>query len=168
MASIEPMLQISRVSKRFELAGDTIEALSPIELAIARGEFVCLIGASGCGKSTLLRIIAGFETASAGEVLVAGKPVAGPGPDRGMVFQDYGLFPWMTVRQNIGFGPTQRGLPRPEVRDIAHVLRERHVLRSDALRIKLEPYRDADRSLLAVRMQVEVQMDLRARLDQPP
>jgi ABC-type nitrate/sulfonate/bicarbonate transport system ATPase subunit len=119
MASIEPMLQISRVSKRFELAGDTIEALSPIELAIARGEFVCLIGASGCGKSTLLRIIAGFETASAGEVLVAGKPVAGPGPDRGMVFQDYGLFPWMTVRQNIGFGPTQRGLPRPEVRDIA-------------------------------------------------
>ena len=119
MASTEPMLTISRVSKRFELAGDTIEALSPIELSIARGQFVCLIGASGCGKSTLLRIVAGFETASAGEVRVAGKPVTGPGPDRGMVFQDYGLFPWMTVQQNIGFGPTQRGLPRPEVRDIA-------------------------------------------------
>jgi NitT/TauT family transport system ATP-binding protein len=115
---VSPMLEISRVSKRFDVAGDTIEALSPLNLAIAQGEFVCLIGASGCGKSTLLRIIAGFETASAGEVLVAGKPVTGPGPDRGMVFQDYGLFPWMTVRQNIGFGPTQRGLPRPEVRAI--------------------------------------------------
>jgi NitT/TauT family transport system ATP-binding protein len=116
---VSPMLEISRVSKRFDVAGDTIEALSPLNLAIAQGEFVCLIGASGCGKSTLLRIIAGFETASAGEVLVAGKPVTGPGPDRGMVFQDYGLFPWMTVRQNIGFGPTQRGLPRAEVRAIA-------------------------------------------------
>jgi ABC-type Fe3+/spermidine/putrescine transport system ATPase subunit len=67
------MLQVSRVSKRFEVAGDTIEALSPIDLAIGRGEFICLIGASGCGKSTLLRIIAGFETASAGAVLVAGS-----------------------------------------------------------------------------------------------
>ena len=114
-----PMLEIQRVSKRFQLAGDTIEALSPVDLTVARGEFICLIGASGCGKSTLLRIIAGFETASSGKVLVAGKPVTGPGPDRGMVFQDYALFPWMTVRQNIGFGPRQRGRSRSEVRDVA-------------------------------------------------
>ncbi len=114
-----PMLEIQRVSKRFQLAGDTIEALSPVDLTIARGEFICLIGASGCGKSTLLRIIAGFETSSSGKVLVAGKPVTGPGPDRGMVFQDYALFPWMTVRQNIGFGPRQRGRSRSEVRDVA-------------------------------------------------
>ncbi len=114
-----PMLDIRQVSKRFQLDGDTIEALTPIDLAIARGEFICLIGASGCGKSTLLRIIAGFETASSGEVFAAGKKVAGPGPDRGMVFQDYALFPWMTVRQNIGFGPRQRGLRRDEVRDVA-------------------------------------------------
>jgi len=114
-----PMLDIQRVSKRFQVGGDVIEALSPVDLAIARGDFICLIGASGCGKSTLLRIIAGFETASTGKVLAAGKPVTGPGPDRGMVFQDYALFPWMTVRQNIGFGPRQRGLARSEVHDIA-------------------------------------------------
>jgi ABC-type nitrate/sulfonate/bicarbonate transport system ATPase subunit len=119
MADAPPMIEIRRVSKRFLVAGDTIEALSPIDLAIARGEFVCLIGASGCGKSTLLRIIAGFETASAGEVRIAGRPVKGPGSDRGMVFQDYALFPWMTVRQNIGFGPRRRGLPRKEVNKIA-------------------------------------------------
>ena len=112
-------LEIQGVRKRFDVGGDSIEALAPIDLSIAAGEFVCLIGASGCGKSTLLRIIAGFETASAGTVRVSGKPVSGPGPDRGMVFQDYALFPWMTVRQNIGFGARQRGLPRGEVRDIA-------------------------------------------------
>ena len=78
-------------------------------------EVVCLIGASGCGKSTLLRIIAGFEEPTTGEVLVHGKPVTGPGRDRGMVFQDYALFPWMTVRQNISFGPRQRQLPRGEI-----------------------------------------------------
>lgn len=119
MASAAPMLEVRRVSKRFQTGGETIEALSPVDLTIARGAFLCLIGASGCGKSTLLRIVAGFETASAGEVIASGKKVTGPGPDRGMVFQDYALFPWMTVRQNIGFGPRQRGLPRKEVGDIA-------------------------------------------------
>ena len=119
MADVPPMIEIRRVSKRFLVAGDTIEALSPIDLVMARGEFICLIGASGCGKSTLLKIIAGFETASAGDVLTAGKRVTGPGSDRGMVFQDYALFPWMTVQQNIGFGPRQRGLPRKEVNEIA-------------------------------------------------
>jgi NitT/TauT family transport system ATP-binding protein/sulfonate transport system ATP-binding protein len=74
-----------------------------------------MIGASGCGKSTLLRIIAGFEEPTTGEVAIDGKPVTGPGSDRGMVFQDYALFPWMTVRQNISFGPRQRHLAREEI-----------------------------------------------------
>jgi len=74
-----------------------------------------MIGASGCGKSTLLRIIAGFEEPTTGDVSIDGKVITGPGSDRGMVFQDYALFPWMTVRQNISFGPRQRRLPRAEI-----------------------------------------------------
>jgi NitT/TauT family transport system ATP-binding protein len=108
-------LRIDHVSKRF----DAFEALKGADLKIAAGEFVCLIGASGCGKSTLLRIVAGFETASEGQVLMDGRPVDGPGPERGMVFQDYGLFPWLSVRGNIGFGPAARGKPKAEVEAIA-------------------------------------------------
>ena len=115
----ETLLSIRGLTKRFAVGDDEIEALAPIDLTIARGEFVCLIGASGCGKSTLLRIIAGFEEPTTGEVSVLGKPITGPGSDRGMVFQDYALFPWMTVRQNIGFGPRQRGLLRSEIKAVA-------------------------------------------------
>src|ERR1700722_10261488 len=111
----EPILRIERVNKRFKTNGGEIEALRAVDLSIGRGEFICLIGASGCGKSTLLRMIGGFETPSEGQVLMNGAPVAAPGPDRGMVFQDYGLFPWLTVRRNIGFGPAARGVPRPQV-----------------------------------------------------
>jgi ABC-type nitrate/sulfonate/bicarbonate transport system ATPase subunit len=110
---------IRGVSKRFIVDEGEVEALGRIDLGIPRGQFLCLIGASGCGKSTMLRIIAGFEEPTTGEVLVGDKPISGPGSDRGMVFQDYALFPWMTVRQNIGFGPRQR-LPRPEVDAIAN------------------------------------------------
>jgi NitT/TauT family transport system ATP-binding protein len=112
-----PIIEIRHVAKRFALREQTIHALEGAELAIRKGEFVCLIGASGCGKSTLLRIIAGFETPSAGQALMWGKPIDGPDPSRGMVFQDYALFPWLTVRDNIGFGPRSRGRPRAEVRD---------------------------------------------------
>ena len=114
-----PHVAIRGVSKRFQVGDGEVEALARIDASIERGAFVCLIGASGCGKSTLLRVIAGFEEPTTGEVLVEGKPVTAPGSDRGMVFQDYALFPWMTVRQNIGFGPRQRQLPRKEVEDIA-------------------------------------------------
>ena len=108
-------LTVRGVTKRFTVGDDEVEALAPVDLAIPGGEFVCMIGASGCGKSTLLRIIAGFEEPTTGEVAIDGKPVTGPGSDRGMVFQDYALFPWMTVRQNISFGPRQRHLARDEV-----------------------------------------------------
>jgi nitrate ABC transporter ATP-binding subunit len=114
-----PQLSIRGVTKRFTVGDDEIEALARIDVSIAKGEFVCLIGASGCGKSTLLRIVAGFEEPTTGSVLSDGKPITGPGSDRGMVFQDYALFPWMTVRQNIGFGPRQRDLPRGQVEAIA-------------------------------------------------
>jgi NitT/TauT family transport system ATP-binding protein len=111
------LIRVDYVTKRFDGPAGEIVALERANLAIDQGEFVCLIGASGCGKSTLLRIVAGFEAASEGQVLMAGSPVAGPG--RGMVFQDYGLFPWLSVRQNIAFGPAARGLPRAKVGEIA-------------------------------------------------
>jgi NitT/TauT family transport system ATP-binding protein len=108
------LLEIEHVSKEFELNGQTIHALRDTNLVINKGEFICLIGASGCGKSTLMRIIAGFETATSGEVRLRGRKVTEPGPDRGMVFQDYALFPWLSVRDNIAFGPVERGLPKDE------------------------------------------------------
>jgi NitT/TauT family transport system ATP-binding protein len=113
-----PILDIQGVGKTYTLGDARIEALRDANLTVKKGEFVCLIGASGCGKSTLLRIVAGFEQPSAGSALMWSKPIAGPGPDRGMVFQDYGLFPWLTVRENIGFGPMSRGLGKAETRDI--------------------------------------------------
>ena len=103
-------LSVRDVSKTFTIGEERIEALHHVSLDVQKGEFVCLIGASGCGKSTLLRIIAGFEKPSSGDVRVYDAPIGGPGSDRGMVFQDYALFPWMTVRQNIAFGPRQKNL----------------------------------------------------------
>lgn len=114
-----PILDIANVSKVFSLHGRPIHALKDVNLQIQKGEFVCLIGASGCGKSTLLRIMGGFESVSTGVARMYHTPISEPGPDRGMVFQDYGLFPWLTVRQNIAFGPKQRGLPEVKLREIA-------------------------------------------------
>ena len=112
-----PILEAAHVTKRFDFQGRDIVALEDASLSIRKGEFVCLIGPSGCGKSTLLRMIAGFEDVSEGRLHMWGKPVGGPGPDRGMVFQDYGLFPWLTVARNVGFGPAARGRPAAEVAD---------------------------------------------------
>ncbi len=119
MKATHPTLTINHVAKYFDLKGGSVEALRDINLTINKGEFVCLIGASGCGKSTLLRIIAGFEKASSGTVEMYGASITGPGPERGMVFQDFALFPWLTVRQNIGFGPRQRGLVKDKVDEIS-------------------------------------------------
>ena len=111
-----PLLQAINAGKIYP--GGT-EALRNANLTIASGEFVCLIGTSGCGKSTLLRMIAGFETPTSGQIAMNGKPITGPGPDRGMVFQDYGLFPWLTVQGNIAFGPLARGKSKAEAAETA-------------------------------------------------
>lgn len=113
-----PIIDIRNVSKTFWLGEQKIEALSGANLQIRKGEFICLIGASGCGKSTLLRIMAGFEQPTGGEALMWGKPITEPGPSRGMVFQDYALFPWLTVRNNIAFGPKSQGRSTGEVKEI--------------------------------------------------
>jgi len=110
-----PGVELSAVGKRYESGGKVTEALRDVSLTLPDGEFVSLIGASGCGKSTLLRIVAGFERATAGRVMVSGQPVSRPGPDRGVVFQDYGLFPWLTVAANVAYGPRQRGATKAEV-----------------------------------------------------
>ena len=106
----EVILELKDLEKVFSTAKGDVTALKNINFKAQRREFVCVIGASGCGKSTLIRILAGLESASAGEVLLDGKPVSGPGPDRGMVFQGYTLFPWLTVKKNVMFGLRSQGL----------------------------------------------------------
>lgn len=106
-------LVIKGVSRIFPgvRGGDAVQALQPTDLEIARNDFVTILGPSGCGKSTLLRIVAGLDKPTTGSVALAGKPVRGPGADRGMVFQSYTLFPWLTVRENVAFGLREKGLP---------------------------------------------------------
>jgi NitT/TauT family transport system ATP-binding protein len=94
--------------------GRSVLALSDISLEIRPREFLSLLGPSGCGKSTLLYLVGGFLPIEGGRILVEGKPVAAPGPDRGIVFQHFALFPWKTVRSNILYGLERQGLPRPE------------------------------------------------------
>ena len=99
-------IHAQNLGKDFALDGRTLNVLSDVNVDIADGRFACLLGPSGCGKSTFLRCVAGLEAATRGELLVDDRPVLGPGPDRTMVFQDYALFPWYTVAQNIAFGLT--------------------------------------------------------------
>jgi NitT/TauT family transport system ATP-binding protein len=103
-------VQIKDVSVRFGSKGRMTEAASRVSLEVQPGEFVSIIGPSGCGKSTLLNIVAGFIQPSEGEALLDGQPIGGPGADRGVVFQQYSLFPWMTVRKNVEFGLKMKGL----------------------------------------------------------
>jgi len=103
------VLSLRNLQKTFETKDGPHLAFERTSLDVHRREFICIIGPSGCGKSTLIRIVAGLEDSSAGEILVDGHPVSGPGPDRGMVFQGYTLFPWRTVRQNVMFGLEMRG-----------------------------------------------------------
>ena len=113
------MIAIERLSKTFESARGTSHlALSDISLNVAAGEFVSVLGPSGCGKSTLLYIVGGFVTPSTGAVRVADKPVTGPGPDRGPVFQEFALFPWKTVEQNVALALKQQKLSRAEKREL--------------------------------------------------
>ncbi len=110
----DAQLQIRNVHKTFLSAERAVVALKAITLDIRKGEFVCLLGPSGCGKSTLLNAIAGFSGPSEGSITVEGKPVTGPGPERGMVFQEYALFPWMSVEANIAFGLDIKGIKGAE------------------------------------------------------
>ena len=109
-------IAVRGVAKTFNSAiGEDVTALDGIDLDISAGEFVSVVGPSGCGKSTLLNVLAGFEAPSRGEALMDGRKITGPGPERGVVFQEYALFPWMTVAGNVGFGPGSRGVASSEI-----------------------------------------------------
>ena len=103
------ILDVKNLNKQFDTPQGTVTALKDINFQVHKREFVCVIGPSGCGKSTLIRTLAGLETQSSGSVLLDGKEVHGPGPDRGMVFQGYTLFPWLTVKKNVMFGLEMSG-----------------------------------------------------------
>src|SRR3569833_2743502 len=106
-------IAVEAISKRF----DDVLAVDSIDVNIAAGEFVTLVGPSGCGKSTLLYMIGGFVTPPSGRLLADGKPITKPGVDRGIVFQDYARFPWLTVYQNIAYGLQMKGFSPEEERD---------------------------------------------------
>ncbi|PXX43960.1 ABC transporter ATP-binding protein [Undibacterium pigrum] len=108
-------IDIVGVNKIFKTADKEVVALRDINLEIPEGQFVCLLGPSGCGKSTLLNAIAGFSLPTSGHIIANGQKVNAPGPDRGMVFQEYALFPWMTVEQNIAFGLEIKGMGKAEI-----------------------------------------------------
>jgi NitT/TauT family transport system ATP-binding protein len=104
-------ITVSNVTLRYGSGAKTVLALDGLSLDVKPNEFAVIVGPSGCGKSSLLYLIAGLEDRTGGTISVGGKAVAGPGPDRGMVFQSYTLFPWLTVAQNVEYGPRRR--PRP-------------------------------------------------------
>jgi NitT/TauT family transport system ATP-binding protein len=114
MKARDVILRVDQLSKNFSAGKGEVTALDKISFQTHRREFLCIIGPSGCGKSTLIRILAGLETGSSGRVLLDGHPVAGPGRERGMVFQGYTLFPWLTVRKNVMFGLRVNNVSRAE------------------------------------------------------
>lgn len=123
-AGLQRKLRLVGISRRFETPDGPVQALEKIDLEIHEGELLCLVGPSGCGKSTLLNLIAGLDQPSEGAVWVDGRRVEGPGTDRAVIFQELGLFPWLTVRQNVEFGLRMKGVPRAE-----RSARARHYLR---------------------------------------
>jgi ABC-type nitrate/sulfonate/bicarbonate transport system ATPase subunit len=118
-ATRTPILTVRGVERRFESSTGSTLALQATDLDVAENDFVTILGPSGCGKSTLLRIVAGLDHPTAGEVRLDGQPVRGPGADRGMVFQSYTLFPWLSVLDNVCFGLRERGLSRAQQVEIA-------------------------------------------------
>src|SRR5689334_2254006 len=112
-------IDLRGLSKTFQtIKGETVEAISDLSFTVGDNEFVSIVGPSGCGKSTSLYIIAGFIAPSAGSVLIDDQPVRAPGPDRGVVFQEYALFPWRTVEDNIRYGLEEKGLSRDDMQRI--------------------------------------------------
>ncbi|WP_262329112.1 ABC transporter ATP-binding protein [Bosea sp. BH3] len=125
-AAAEAAIEISGLNFEYETAGQQkVRALDGIELSIAKGEFVSILGPSGCGKSTLLYIVGGFVPFNQGSIIVEGRPLAGPGPDRGVVFQQFALFPWKTVQQNVLYGMEKQRVPKAErLERAARLIRE--------------------------------------------
>tara|TARA_R110002051_G_scaffold1008_2_gene4922 strand:- start:2333 stop:3184 length:852 start_codon:yes stop_codon:yes gene_type:complete len=119
-----PGLQIDKLSMRFDLpAGGSVQALKDVTIDLKAGELLSVLGPSGCGKTTLLNIVAGFLAPTSGEITLNEKRVYGPGPERGMVFQQGALFEWMSVRENVGFGPRMKGMAEKPKREIVdHLL----------------------------------------------
>ena len=116
-------IRIEGVSKTYQaIDGRSVQALSPVNLSITPNEFVCLVGRSGCGKTTLLNMISGFVTPSTGDIYVGDQRVTGPGQGKGVVFQQFGLFPWLTAKKNIEFACEQKGLDRDARRAVASKL----------------------------------------------
>ena len=117
-------LEIDKISMRFDLPnGGSVQALKDVSLSLKAGELLSVLGPSGCGKTTLLNIIAGFLAPTEGRIVLNGKTVSGPGPERGMVFQQGALFEWMSVRENVGFGPKMKGMAAAPKREIVdHLL----------------------------------------------
>ncbi len=115
-------LTINHLAKTYfdPYSNKQVTAVRDISLTVNPGEFVAVVGPSGCGKTTMLNMIAGFLPHSGGDILLDGQPVSGPGPERGVVFQSFALFPWKTVLDNVGFGPKMRGLPKAECDKIAN------------------------------------------------
>jgi len=116
-------LEVRNVTKAYISEEGEIKALEDINLDVKPGEFLCIIGPSGCGKTTLLRMIAGLEYPTSGEIILDGKEVKGPSPDRGMVFQEFSLFPWRTVLKNVEFGLQMRNIKSKE----RHAIAERYI-----------------------------------------
>jgi NitT/TauT family transport system ATP-binding protein len=114
-------LTIEKLAKTYfdPFAGTQVTAIRDISLEVGAGDFVSVVGPSGCGKTTMLNMIAGFLPVSGGQIRVDGRPVSGPGPDRGVVFQSFALFPWRTVLDNVAFGPKMRGIPKAKRHEIA-------------------------------------------------
>lgn len=114
-------LTIRNLSKTYfdPYRGSQVNAVRDVSLTVEEGDFVCLLGPSGCGKSTILNMVAGFLPPTGGEIRVGGQAVRGPGPDRGVVFQSFALFPWKTVLENVAFGPKMRGMSKADGETIA-------------------------------------------------
>ncbi|QLD86598.1 ABC transporter ATP-binding protein [Natronomonas halophila] len=121
--SLDARVRVDGVSKQYSGQNGPVQALKNVSFDVEDGEFVCIVGPSGCGKTTLFRIIAGLESATDGEVYLSGERVDEPTPNMGVVFQEYHLFPWRTVRGNVAFGLEKQGTPKAERRErVAHLV----------------------------------------------